>query len=70
MSPFALGIKKEGKLKMDKLEILRDLSIIIITAKVFGLLARRFKMPQVVGEIIAGLLIGPSLLKWVQPSAL
>ena len=68
MSPFALGIKKEGKLKMDKLEILRDLSIIIITAKVFGLLARRFKMPQVVGEIIAGLLIGPSLLKWVQPS--
>ena len=42
MSPFTLGIKKEGKLKMDKLEILRDLSIIIITAKVFGLLARRW----------------------------
>ncbi|MBP3234666.1 MAG: cation:proton antiporter [Eubacterium sp.] len=53
---------------MDKLGILRDLSIIIITAKCFGLLARKFKMPQVVGEIIAGLLIGPSLLKWVQPS--
>ena len=53
---------------MDKLEILRDLSIIIITAKLFGLLARRIKMPQVVGEIIAGLLIGPSLLKWVHPS--
>ena len=53
---------------MDKLGILRDLSIIIITAKCFGLLARKFKMPQVVGEIIAGLLIGPSLLKWVHPS--
>ena len=53
---------------MDKLGILRDLSIIIITAKFFGLVARKFKMPQVVGEIIAGLLIGPSLLKWVHPS--
>lgn len=53
---------------MDKLEILRSIAIIIITAKGFGLIARKLKAPQVVGEIIAGLLLGPSLLKWVQPS--
>ncbi|MEE0801589.1 MAG: cation:proton antiporter [Gemmiger sp.] len=44
----------------------KDLAIILITAKLFGLAARRFKAPQVVGEIIAGLLIGPCLLNWVQ----
>ena len=47
---------------MDKLEVLRELAIIIIFAKGFGLLARKVKAPQVAGEIIAGLLIGPSVL--------
>ncbi|MCR5213922.1 MAG: cation:proton antiporter [Eubacterium sp.] len=51
---------------MDKLSVLRDIAIVIIFAKFFGLLARRLKAPQVVGEIIAGLILGPSLLKWVQ----
>lgn len=53
---------------MDKLEILKSVAIIIIFAKVFGLGARKLKGPQVVGEIIAGLLIGPSLLGWIEPS--
>lgn len=48
--------------------IFKDLAIIIIAAKVFGVLARKCKAPQVVGEIIAGLLIGPSLLGLVQLS--
>ena len=43
-----------------------DLTIIIFFAKIFGLLARKLKAPQVVGEIVAGLLIGPSVLGWVQ----
>lgn len=46
--------------------VFKDLAIIIVFAKFFGLLARRFKAPQVVGEIIAGLLIGPSVLGLVQ----
>ena len=50
---------------MDKLQILRDLAIIIIIAKVFGLISRRLKAPQVVGEIVAGLILGPSILKMV-----
>ena len=33
-----------------------------------GILARKLKAPQVVGEIIAGLLIGPSILGWVEQS--
>lgn len=47
---------------MKSFEFLRDLAIIIIAAKCFGMLARKLKAPQVVGEIIAGLIIGPNVL--------
>lgn len=47
---------------MEAYLIFRDLAIIVIFAKVFGIIARKCKAPQVVGEIIAGLLIGPSIL--------
>ncbi|MFI3200031.1 MAG: cation:proton antiporter [Eubacteriales bacterium] len=42
--------------------IFRDLAIIIVSAKSFGILARKLGAPQVVGEIIAGIMIGPSIL--------
>lgn len=48
--------------------IFRDLAIIILSAKFLGLLARKFAAPQVVGEILAGLLIGPCMLNLVQGS--
>lgn len=51
---------------MEAYSVFKDLAIIIIFAKAFGILARRCKAPQVVGEIIAGLLIGPSVLGFVQ----
>lgn len=53
---------------MEVYNIFKDLAIIVIAAKAFGVLARKCKAPQVVGEIIAGLLIGPSLLGLVQQS--
>lgn len=53
---------------MESYSILNDLAIIIIAAKMFGILARKCKAPQVVGEIIAGLLIGPSILGLVDQS--
>ena len=48
--------------------IFRNLAIILISAKFFALIARKCRAPQVVGEIIAGLVIGPCLLNFVQPS--
>ena len=51
---------------MEVYEVFKDLAIILVAAKLFGLIARKFKTPQVVGEIIAGLIIGPSLLGWVE----
>ena len=46
-------------------ENLKDLAIIIAVAELFALLSRKIKLPQVVGQIIAGLLIGPCVLGWV-----
>lgn len=53
---------------MEAYEVLKDLAIIIFTAKFFGILARKCKAPQVVGQILAGLLIGPCVLGWVNQS--
>ncbi len=53
---------------MEAYGILKDLAIIIVFAKFFGLIARKCKAPQVVGQIVAGLIIGPSVLGLVQQS--
>ncbi len=53
---------------MEAYECFKDLAIILVTAKLFGLLAKKLKAPQVVGQIVAGLVIGPSLLGFVQQS--
>lgn len=50
---------------MEAYEYFKDLAIIVISAKLMGLAAKKLKAPQVVGQIAAGLIIGPSLLGWV-----
>lgn len=51
---------------MESYEVLKDLAIIVIAAKFMGIVARKLKAPQVVGEILAGLIIGPCVLGIVQ----
>lgn len=55
---------------METYAIFKDLAVILISAKLCGLLAAKLKAPQVVGEILAGLLIGPCLLGLVQQTEL
>lgn len=40
----------------------KNLAIILISAKLMGLLAKKCKAPQVVGQILAGLIIGQAVL--------
>lgn len=47
---------------MEDLTFLRDLAIILCVAKLFGIAARKFRAPEVVGEILAGVLIGPAVV--------
>ncbi len=53
---------------METYEILRDLAIILLAAKICGMLARKLKAPQVAGQIIAGLIIGPCCFGLIQQS--
>jgi Kef-type K+ transport system membrane component KefB len=57
-------------LKMDTLlHVLLALVAIIVTARALGALFRRLHQPPVIGEVVAGLLLGPSLLGRVAPQA-
>ncbi len=47
---------------MEAYKVFLSLGIIVIFSKVFGLLAKKIKAPEVVGQIAAGIVIGPSLL--------
>ncbi len=43
------------------------LLIILLTARVFAELAARLQAPSVIGELLAGVALGPSLLGWIEP---
>ena len=43
------------------------LLVILLTARIFAELAVRMQAPSVIGELIAGVVLGPSLLGWIEP---
>lgn len=45
---------------MGSYKYLLDIALILISTKILGLLTRRIQLPQVVGALIAGLLLGPA----------
>ncbi len=49
-------------------EFFLQLVIIIFAARVFGEIAGYFKIPVVIGELLAGIVLGPSLLNWIEPT--
>ncbi|HEU4535343.1 MAG TPA: cation:proton antiporter, partial [Polyangiaceae bacterium] len=51
------------------LHVLLSLVAVIVTARALGALFRRLHQPPVIGEVVAGLLLGPSLLGRVAPQA-
>ncbi len=50
---------------MKSYEFLLFLAIILIMTKVLGLISRKVKMPAVVGALIAGIILGPSVLHFI-----
>lgn len=43
-------------------EFLFDLALILISTKLFGLITKKIRMPQVVGALVAGVVLGPAFL--------
>ncbi|MFP5322373.1 MAG: cation:proton antiporter [Acidimicrobiia bacterium] len=50
-------------------KLLLAVAVVIVAARLVGALFRRFGQPQVVGEIVAGVILGPTLLGAVWPAA-
>lgn len=51
------------------LPVLLQLAVILLVARVFGALFRRIGQPSVVGEVVAGIVMGPSLFGLLFPDA-
>ena len=49
------------------LVLLSQIGVILILARLVGWGLRTLHQPQVMGEIVAGILLGPSLLAWLAP---
>ncbi|MDX2507376.1 MAG: cation:proton antiporter, partial [Gammaproteobacteria bacterium] len=43
------------------------LLVILLTARLFAEIAVRLQSPSVIGELFAGIVIGPSLFGWIEP---
>src|SRR5258708_18760200 len=51
---------------MEHTHVFIDILVVLLAAKLAGELAERIQLPAVVGEIIAGVIIGPSALGLVK----
>lgn len=51
---------------MESYSYLLALAVILISTKVLSIITKKFQMPQVVGALLAGLLIGPAVFGIVQ----
>ena len=45
---------------------LLDLALILLSTKVLSLVTKRFKLPQVVGSLLAGLILGPAVFNIIE----
>src|SRR5689334_13990520 len=52
----------------DVVQLLIQLGVMLIMGRLFAEAARKFKQPAVVGEIIAGVLLGPTILGMIEPA--
>ena len=48
--------------------LIAQIAVILIVARFVGWLFRKLHQPHVIGEMVAGILLGPSLLGWIAPT--
>jgi Kef-type K+ transport system membrane component KefB len=66
-APFGSAAPRQGAGVL--MHVLLALVAIIIAARALGALFRRWNQPQVIGEMIAGIMLGPSFLGRIAPGA-
>lgn len=68
MTARALGAAPLDTAGLSIEQFLLLLAVILVAAKVLGELAERIGQPAVVGELLAGVILGPSVLGFVDPA--
>src|SRR5579862_1737850 len=47
--------------------LLIQIAVILLLSRIVGVLFRKIRQPQVMGEMVAGIMLGPSLFGWLSP---
>ncbi|MFN4328883.1 MAG: cation:proton antiporter [Limnobacter sp.] len=50
------------------MSLLTSLLVLIVVARLFGRLFARYNQPELIGEILAGILLGPAILGLIEPN--
>ncbi len=50
--------------------LLAQMSVVLLASRLLGAGARKLGQPQVIAEVVAGIVLGPSLLGWVWPGGM
>jgi len=53
---------------MDSHQILFFIALMLVSARLFSEVARRLNIPSIIGELAAGIVLGPTLLGWIEPN--
>lgn len=53
---------------LDIIRVLASLSLLLFATHLFGFVFEKLHQPRVVGEVVGGIALGPSLLGWLSPS--
>lgn len=74
ISSAASTLSVEASLSSEKMatlpHVLGALAAIIVTGRLLGAVIQRLGQPRVIGEVIAGILLGPSFLGRISPAAM
>src|SRR4029079_19083679 len=52
----------------DVVILFASISIMLLVSRMFAELGRKFKLPVVMGEMIVGIILGPSVIGYILPS--
>lgn len=58
---------RDGGIATPLATLLTQIVVVVVAARLCGRLSARIGQPKVIGEIVAGILLGPSLLGWAAP---
>ncbi|HVC92781.1 MAG TPA: cation:proton antiporter [Pirellulales bacterium] len=64
----ASGNAADAPLASPLFHVLLSLAAVIVTARLLNVVLGRFQQPPVIGEMLAGVMLGPSLLGWIAPA--